>query len=132
MWGTCWNLSCFWLKILRKYSIFGPFLTQRAYCCIRLGICIYAFDRRFNPNRLALHFKVHIYSLINSCFPWETNPWPWRYKYQRSTVWTTGKLNPVFCCCYCCFFQSLTDSISICFHYIEELFLPTILILQFY
>jgi len=38
-----------------------------------------------------LYFKVHINILISSCFPWETNPWPWWCKRKHSTVWATGK-----------------------------------------
>jgi len=35
-------------------------------------IYIYAFGRPFHPKQLALHFKVYIYFLISSCFPWES------------------------------------------------------------
>jgi len=40
-------------------------------------VYIYVFGRHFYPKRLTLHFKIHIYILISSGFPWESNPWPW-------------------------------------------------------
>jgi len=35
---------------------------------------------------LTVYFKVHIYILISSCFPRESNPWHWRCKHRCSTV----------------------------------------------